>query len=61
MVTELKPDLTVLTYDDLFKRYTAAVAALGRVSVEDAARFRVEVIDPLNDELTRRSLQNHTG
>ena len=55
MVTGLQPDLTRLSYDDLFDRYKAAVAALGQASAEEAARIERDIIAPLNEELTRRS------
>jgi hypothetical protein len=55
MVAGLLPDLTRLSYDDLFDRYKAAVAALGQASAEEAARIERDIIAPLNEELTRRS------
>ena len=61
MVTGLQPDLTLLSYDDLFDRYKAAVAALSQASAEDAARIERDTIAPLNEELTRRSRQRRRG
>jgi hypothetical protein len=61
MVIGLQPDLTMLSYDDLFDRYRAAVAALGQGSAEDAARIERDIIAPLNDELTRRSRVRRPG
>ena len=51
----LPPDLTLLSYDQLFDRYKAAVAALRDASTEEAARIERDIIAPLNEELTRRS------
>jgi hypothetical protein len=61
MVTGLQPDLTRLSYDDLFERYKAAVAALGQANRDDAARIERDIIVPLNDELTRRSQLRRRG
>ena len=57
----LQPDLTKLSYDDLFDRYKAAVAALGQARAEDAARIERDIIAPLNEELTRRSRLRRRG
>jgi hypothetical protein len=61
MVAGLLPDLTRLSYDDLFDRYKAAVAALGQASAEEAARIEREIIAALNEELTRRSRLRRRG
>jgi hypothetical protein len=61
MVAGLLPDLTRLSYDDLFDRYKAAVAALGQASAEEAARIERDIIAPLNEELTRRSRLRRRG
>jgi hypothetical protein len=61
MVTGLQPDLTTLSYDDLFDRYKAAITALGQASAEDAARIERDIIAPLNEELTRRSRVRRPG
>jgi hypothetical protein len=61
MVTGLQPDLTMLSYDDLFDRYKAAVTAIGQASAEDAARIERDIIAPLNEELTRRSHGRRPG
>jgi hypothetical protein len=55
MVTGLQTDLTLLSYDDLFDRYKAAMADVGEASGPDAARIERDIIVPLNEELTRRS------
>jgi hypothetical protein len=57
----LQPDLSLLSYDDLFARYKAAVAALNHAGPEDAARIERDLIAPLNEELTRRSRQRRRG
>jgi hypothetical protein len=61
MVNGLQPDLTKLSYDDLFDRYKAAVAALSQARAEDAARIERDMIAPLNEELTRRSRLRRQG
>jgi hypothetical protein len=61
VVTGLQTDLTLLSYDDLFDRYKAAVVAVGPASAEDAARIEQDIIVPLNEELTRRSRLRHRG
>lgn len=61
MVSRLQPGLTVLSYDDLFDRYTAAVPADGQASAEDATGVERDIIAPLNEELTRRSRQRRRG
>ena len=48
----MQTDLTLLSYDDLFDRYKAAVAAVGQASAEDAARIERDIIVALNEELT---------
>jgi hypothetical protein len=53
----LPPDLTLLSYDELFDRYRAAVAAWRVASTGDADRIERDLIAPLNEELTRRSLR----
>ena len=60
-VAGLQPDLTLLSYDDLFTRYKAAVAALNQAGAADAARIERDLIAPLNEELTRRSRQRPRG
>jgi hypothetical protein len=54
-------DLTLLSYDELFDRYRAAVAAMHDASAEDAARIERDIIVPLNEELTRRSRLRRRG
>jgi hypothetical protein len=61
MVSGLQPDLTRLSYDELFERYRAAVAALGQANGDDATRIERDIIVPLNDELTRRSRLRRRG
>jgi hypothetical protein len=51
----LHRDLTTLSYDELFARYRGAVAAMREASAEDAKRIELEIVTPLNEELTRRS------
>ena len=48
-------DLTTLSYDELFDLYRQAVAAMREATAEDAKRIDLEIVTPLNDELTRRS------
>ena len=60
-VTGLQPDLSLLSYDDLFARYKAAVAALNHAGPGTAARIERDLIAPLNEELTRRSRQRRPG
>ena len=60
-VTRLRPDLAVLSYDELFDRYKTAVAALDQAGTEDAARIERDIIAPLNEELTRRSRLRRRG
>jgi hypothetical protein len=61
MVSPLQTDLTLLSYDDLFDRYTAAVAARDQASAADSARIERDIIAPLNEELTRRSHLRRRG
>jgi hypothetical protein len=61
IVTGLQLDLSLLSYDDLFDQYQAAVASRREASAVDAARIEQEVITPLNEELTRRARQQHRG
>jgi hypothetical protein len=61
VVTGLPTDLTLLSYDDLFDRYKAAVAAVGQARAKDAARIEEDIIVPLNEELARRSRLRRRG
>jgi hypothetical protein len=59
-VTGLQPDLTLLSYDDLFSRESRG-GGLNQASAEDAGRIERDSITPLNEELTRRSRQRRRG
>jgi hypothetical protein len=61
MVSGLHTDLTLLSYDELFDRYKAALTAVAQASPEDAARLERDNITPLNEELTRRSRVRRRG
>ncbi len=55
MLPRLLPDLTALTYEELFDLYVQAVAAMRRATPEEATRIERDSVQPLNEELTRRS------
>lgn len=50
----LQPDLASLSYNELFEQYQAAVACQRDATALDAARIELNIITPLNAELTRR-------
>jgi hypothetical protein len=54
-ICDLHRDLTALSYDELFDLYRNAVAAMREATAADAKRIELEIVTPLNEELTRRS------
>lgn len=58
IIVGLGLELRDLSYNELFEQYQAAVAAQRHATPLDAARIEVNIITPLNEELTRRS-QDH--